>query len=199
MPRERIVIASQSRGGLDDMVSPVFGRCPAFTVVDVEDGKIVNVSVHQNPAMMAPMGAGIQAAQFIGSLGANVVIAGNFGPNAFTALSSLGIKVIAGVMGVSVREAVQRYLRGELSTVTAPTAPMHAGMMMKPGMFWRMQMQMQQPPQPVQQPMQPSMPSLSRDAEIRMLEERRKFLKQQLEWINKRLKELKGEEEEEEY
>lgn len=190
MARERIVVASQSRGGLDDMVSPVFGRCPVFTVVEVEDGRIVNVSVHQNPAITAPMGAGIQAAQFVGSLGANVVIAGNIGPNAFMALNSLGIKVIAGVMGMSVREAVQRYLKGELGVTTAPTAPMHAGIPMRPGMFWRMQMQQQ----PQQQPTQPPAPSVPREIEIRMLEERRKFLKQQLEWINKRLKELKGEE-----
>ena len=33
---ERIVVSSQKQGGLDDIVSPMFGRCPAYTVVDVD-------------------------------------------------------------------------------------------------------------------------------------------------------------------
>jgi len=88
---ERIVVSSQSQGGLDDMVSPMFGRCPIYTIVDIDldQKEIKEVSTENNPAMQAMGGAGIQAAQLIGNLGAKVVISGNFGPNAFIALQQL--------------------------------------------------------------------------------------------------------------
>jgi len=133
---ERIVVSSQSQGGLDDMVSPMFGRCPIYTIVDIDldQKEIKEVSTENNPAMQAMGGAGIQAAQLIGNLGAKAVISGNFGPNAFIPLQQLGIKIHAGVFGISVKEAVDQYLAGSLTPVTGPTAPMHAGMGMGMGM-----------------------------------------------------------------
>jgi len=120
---ERIVISSSPPGGLDSLVDQRFARCSYFTLVDVEDGEIVNVSVVPNQSTTVPHGAGIQAAQFVASLGAQVVITGNIGPNAFSSLQSLGIRVYAGVGGISVRDAVMKYLSGSLSPSTGPGRP----------------------------------------------------------------------------
>jgi len=184
LAKEKIVVATQGPGGLDDYVSPVFGRCPTYTIVDIENGKITNVSVQQNPAMMSPMGAGIQAAQTIANLGANVAIAGNFGPNAFTALTSLGIKVIAGVMGIKVKDAVERYIAGKLQPITVPTAPMHMGLAPP----------IARPPTKPSIPTIPTMtmgPQISKEMEIQMLENQKKFIEEQLKAIEERIKELK--------
>lgn len=43
------IIVSTVTGGLDDRVNPAFGRTPTFTIVDVENGEIVNVQVVPNP------------------------------------------------------------------------------------------------------------------------------------------------------
>jgi predicted Fe-Mo cluster-binding NifX family protein len=113
----RIVVAT-TQGGLDDQVAPTFGRTPTFTLVDVEGSEIRNVEVLPNQFAGAPGGAGPQAAQWAANSGAQAVIAGNFGPNASSALAQAGIELFT-AQGMTVREAVERYIRGEL----APFSP----------------------------------------------------------------------------
>jgi len=108
---------------LNAMVDPRFGRCSYFILVEVEGKEIKGFEAIENPAATAMGGAGIQAAQTIANKGAEVVIAGNIGPNAFGVLSTSGIKVITGVAGISVKEAVERYLKGELRETSTPTTP----------------------------------------------------------------------------
>jgi predicted Fe-Mo cluster-binding NifX family protein len=83
--------------------------------------------VIQNMASGATGGAGIQAAQTIAGKGVKVLLTGNVGPNAFQALSAVGIKIVTGTSG-TVREVVERYKRGELSDTGAPTVKGHFGM-----------------------------------------------------------------------
>lgn len=85
----KIAVAT-TQGGLEDVVSPVFGRCPTFTLVDVENGKVVSHEVVQNPYLSAMGGAGIQAAQLVISKGAQAILAGAFGPNATNVFSQGG-------------------------------------------------------------------------------------------------------------
>jgi len=183
---ERIVVSSQNQGGLDDMVSPMFGRCPAYTVVDVdlEQNEVKEVTTQTNPAMQAFGGAGIQAAQLVGTLGATAVITGNLGPNAFIALQQLGIKIHAGAFGISVRDAVDQYLAGKLVPVTGPTAPMHAGMGMGRGMG------MFQPGAPMVSP--PHAPPMSREEEITFLIDQLKSIEGEVSSIKSRLEKLKA-------
>ena len=196
---ERIVVSSQSQGGLDDMVSSMFGRCPAYTIVDIDldQKEIKEVTTQNNPAMQAMGGAGIQAAQLIGNLGAKVVISGNFGPNAFVALQQLGIKILAGVFGISVKEAVDQYLAGSLTPVAGPTAPMHAGMGMGRGMAMGrgmgrgMGMGMGQPGAPMVSP--PPTPPMSREEEITFLKDHLKGIEEEVSRLKARLEKLKSE------
>jgi len=89
----KIVVAT-TKGGLDDGVSPVFGRCQTFTLVEVGDKEIKGAEVIQNEFAGAAGGAGIQAAQFIAEKNAEVTMAGNFGPNAARILTSAGIQMV---------------------------------------------------------------------------------------------------------
>ena len=108
---------------LDAKVDPRFGRCQYFVIVDSETMKF---EVVPNAAAGIAGGAGIQAAQTVASKGAKVVITGNVGPNAFQALSVAGIKMVTGTFR-TVREAVERYKRGELEEKNAPTIHKHFG------------------------------------------------------------------------
>ncbi len=110
----KIAVPSVPPGGLDAQVDPRFGRCALYTIVDVRDGVISGVEVVENTAAQAFSGAGIQAAQLVASRGVEVVICGSMGPNAYGALQQLGVKVILGVSTGTVRDAVQRYISGEL-------------------------------------------------------------------------------------
>ncbi len=109
----RIAIPTTGEKGLDDIVSPVFGRAPFFTFVDLDDnGNISNVFTKQNPGSLAQRSAGIAAAQTIISNGANVVIAQQIGPNSFDILRAGNIKILSGAGNV--KDVVERYKRNEL-------------------------------------------------------------------------------------
>ena len=109
------IIVSTVNGGLDDRVNPAFGRTPTFTIVDVENGTITSVQVLPNPGYSQPRGAGVTAAQFAIDQGAEVVIAGQFGPNSSGVLQAAGIRMVSAPANMTVREAVEAFLRGELS------------------------------------------------------------------------------------
>lgn len=120
------IVVGTNKGGLDDTVSPVFGRCPTYSVVECEGNEIKDSTVEINPGFSAAGGAGIQAAQYVSGLNAEAVIAGNFGPNAASVLNQTGVKMIQ-AQG-NVKDVVSRYLKGELQPITAPTVKDHFGM-----------------------------------------------------------------------
>lgn len=118
------ICVSAVSAGLGAQVDPRFGRCQYFVIVNTETMSFEAIS---NMSRSAPHGAGIQAAQTVANRSVQVVLTGNVGPNAFQALSAAGIKVVVGAFG-TVREAVERYKRGELKETGAPTVRGHFGM-----------------------------------------------------------------------
>ena len=105
-------VAVTSRGPkADSEVDPRFGRAKYFIIADTESGDFEAVDNAQN--LNAPQGAGIQAAQNVSAKGAEVLITGHCGPNAFRTLSAAGIKVVVGAEG-TVSEALEKFKAGEL-------------------------------------------------------------------------------------
>jgi len=103
----KVAVATEGPGGLDDIVSARFGRCPTFTVLTIENGNIKDVRVIQNQAAFAPQGAGISSIQLLANEGVRFIIAGNFGPNVSQVAAQLGIQMIPVPPGIRVREAIQ--------------------------------------------------------------------------------------------
>ena len=95
---------------LDSAVDPRFGRAAQFVLVDTDTGEHEVISNAQN--LNAAQGAGIQAAETVFKHGAEYVITGHCGPNAFRALEAAGIKVITGLEG-TVAEVVEKLKIGE--------------------------------------------------------------------------------------
>ncbi len=122
----KVAFSVQGRGP-KQMVSPVFGRCPGFEVVEIEGTGVKESSFMENPAFSAGMGAGIAAAQAVVEAGAKAVVAGNFGPNAFMVLKQSGIKVYQ-ASGISVEEAAKKFSEGGLSEIASSNVPGHFGM-----------------------------------------------------------------------
>ncbi len=102
----RVLVATSSNGGLEDIVSPVFARAPTFTLVTVEGGRIKGVKVVRNEVASSGRGAGVRASQLAAGLKAEVVVAGNFGPLASETLAKAGIKTFR-ASGIRVREAIE--------------------------------------------------------------------------------------------
>jgi predicted Fe-Mo cluster-binding NifX family protein len=109
---------------LESQVDQRFGRCAYFLIVDSET---MGFEVVTNAAAGAMGGAGIQAAQSIASKSVEAVITGNVGPNAFQTLTAAGIKIIVGASG-TIREAVEKFKRGDLHSTEAPSVRGHFGM-----------------------------------------------------------------------
>ena len=106
----RIAFSSEDNMGLEGQMSGHFGRCPYFTLVDVEDGKIQNVTVVENPFYNNHQPGQVPA--FIHSQKVDVMIAGGMGPMAINLFNSNGIEVVTGYMG-TIQNVLDAYLRGE--------------------------------------------------------------------------------------
>lgn len=118
----KIAIATVGKT-LDSPVDARFGRCPYFLIVDSKTDEFEAI---ENTAGQTFRGAGISAAQMIATKSVEVVMAGNFGPNAVNVLNSAGVKIFGGISGITAKEAFEQYKKGELKemTATASQAPL---------------------------------------------------------------------------
>jgi len=103
----RIAISTRGKGGLEDVVSDVFGRANTFTVVDVEKGAIKDVKVLDNPAVSYQHGAGPIAVKMLVDSEVNTVIAAEFGPGVSTLLDQHNITKITVAAGATVTESIK--------------------------------------------------------------------------------------------
>lgn len=112
------IAATCQKGGLEDIITPQFGRAPVFTIVEF-DGEVKSFEVVKNPAADLPSGAGITAAQLLTDKGVKVLLTGNVGPKAMNALKAANIEIYR-ADGVTVKEAVKMLAEGKLEKITSP-------------------------------------------------------------------------------
>ncbi len=106
-------IAVTSKGtDLDSIVDPRFGRAAYILIVDSESYTVDVLDNHEN--VNAFKGAGIQAATMVSEKGAEVLLTGFCGPNAFKTLSAAKIKVVNDASG-TVKDAVDAFKQGKLA------------------------------------------------------------------------------------
>jgi predicted Fe-Mo cluster-binding NifX family protein len=195
-------------------MDPRFGRCPYFLFVETNTMKFKAV---ENPNVGAMGGAGIQSAQLVANKGAEAVLTGSCGPNAFQTLQAAQVKVIVGVVG-SIKDAIERYKSGQLRPAAKPNVQSHfgtgsgqsmdtgSGGGMGGGMGWGMGrrrgrgmgggwgQQMAYPPQ--QMSMIPPQPpgvvptQATAEQELQAFKQHAEFLRQQIEGISRRIAEL---------
>jgi predicted Fe-Mo cluster-binding NifX family protein len=89
-------------------VSAHFGRCPTYTLVDIEAGKAVGQEEIPNPGHSPGFLPG-----FLAERGVTTIIAGGMGPRAQGLFAEYKIDTIIGVEG-RVDEVIDRFLKGTL-------------------------------------------------------------------------------------
>lgn len=201
------IAISASAPELSSSVDPRFGRCPYFIFIDPAT---MDFEAVENPNISSPGGAGIQSAQFLAGKGAKVLLTGSCGPNAFQTLQAAGVEVVVGITG-SVQEAVQQYKSGQFQSISQANVSSHFGMGPGSGMGRGMGGGMGQgmgggagrglgrgmgygysppPPTPGMSPPDPFAPQASPEEEINVLKQQAEYLRQQMESISKKIKDL---------
>jgi len=201
MAKNRKKIAVSSTGPtLDDTVEPRFGRCAYFLIIDPDS---MDFEPIENPNIALGGGAGIQSAQLMANKGVSVVLTGNCGPNAFRTFGAAGVEVITGISG-QVRQAVEEFKAGDVPAASAAGAQSPVGMGrgmgggagrgmgggMGRGMGGGMGRGRGMAPGTIAG--QQESGSLSREEEIVLLRQQRDEIRNQVEAIDTRLRELEG-------
>ncbi|MBN1523186.1 MAG: NifB/NifX family molybdenum-iron cluster-binding protein [Spirochaetales bacterium] len=98
-------------------VSAHFGRCPAFTLVEIEDGKMKTVQAISNPGHHPGF-----LPRFLHEHGVNCIVAGGMGARAQMLFDEEGIHTLMGVTG-TVDEVIVMLCQGSLQGGTSLCSP----------------------------------------------------------------------------
>ncbi|MBN1898180.1 MAG: NifB/NifX family molybdenum-iron cluster-binding protein [Spirochaetes bacterium] len=91
-----------------DLVSAHFGRCPSFTIAEIEENNLVKKDVIDNPGHHPGF-----IPDFLHKKGVECIIAGGMGMKARSLFDQFGIKTIMGVEG-RVDDVIDQILKGTL-------------------------------------------------------------------------------------
>lgn len=100
-----------------DFVSAHFGRCPIFTVIDIENGKVVSRTQLENPGHQP---GAIPA--FLHQKGVRCIVAGGMGMRATSFFEEYGIQTIVGASG-KIDDVVGQLAKGTLKSGASLCSP----------------------------------------------------------------------------
>lgn len=92
----------------NNYVSAHFGRCPSFTIVEIDGEKILGKETVDNPGHQPAF-----LPQFLSDLGVKCIIAGGMGLRATGLFAEKGIQTLVGISG-PVDEVIDKLVKGTL-------------------------------------------------------------------------------------
>ncbi len=99
----RIAIATDGNS-----VSEHFGRCPFYTIVDIEERNVIKKEVIENPGHQPCF-----IPQFLHERKVECIICGGMGTRAKDFFDQLGIQTLVGISG-SIDEVIEKFQNGKL-------------------------------------------------------------------------------------
>lgn len=109
----RVAVSADDGKGLDSIVSPHFGRCPYYILVDLDGCEVEHVAAVENPYYNQHQPG--QVPQFIRDQGVDVMLTGGMGRRAIGFFEQYGIEAVTGAAG-TVGRSLEQYLGGVLQT-----------------------------------------------------------------------------------
>lgn len=100
-----------------EFVSQHFGRCPSFTIADIEKNKLVKKEIVANPGHEPGF-----IPQFLHEKGVKCIVAGGMGQRAVGFFNELSIEAIVGISG-KVDDIIEELKRGTLKGGESTCAP----------------------------------------------------------------------------
>ncbi len=107
----KIAIPSQNPGGLDADLSPHFGHCPAFTLLELSPQGIAEVGVLPNQEHAA--GGCLAPVMMLKQAGVEALVAGGMGARPLAGLQQVGIQVFFNEGAPTVRQAAELVAAGQ--------------------------------------------------------------------------------------
>ena len=115
MKNGRIAIPSNGQGGIDGTRSGHFGHCDVFTLVDVEDSKIKDVSILQNQEHI--QGGCMVPVNLLSENRVNALIVGGIGMRPLMGFKQVGIQVFHDDQRPEIGPVVQDLITGNLNEI----------------------------------------------------------------------------------
>ena len=115
MEEGRIAIPSMGIGGLDGERSGHFGHCDVFTMVDVENGEIKDVSIVQNQSHV--QGGCMVPVNLLADHNVNALIVGGIGMRPLMGFKQVGIDVYYDAERPQIRPVVEDLIAGKLPSI----------------------------------------------------------------------------------
>jgi predicted Fe-Mo cluster-binding NifX family protein len=116
MKNGRIAIPSLDNGGLDGQRAGHFGHCDVFTLVDVEEGKIKEVSTIQNHEHV--QGGCMVPVNLLSGHNVNALIVGGIGMRPLMGFKQVGIDVYHDAVRPEIRPVVEDLIAGKLPMIS---------------------------------------------------------------------------------
>ncbi|MDX2496645.1 MAG: NifB/NifX family molybdenum-iron cluster-binding protein [Deltaproteobacteria bacterium] len=116
MENGRIAIPSTNNGGLDGQRSGHFGHCDVFTLVDVKEGKIQEVTTIPNQEHV--QGGCMVPVNFLAEHKVNALIVGGIGMRPLMGFRQVGIDVYHDATRYEIRPVVEDLIAGKLPIIS---------------------------------------------------------------------------------
>ncbi len=115
MTTVRIAVPSEGTGGLDGTRAGHFGHCDVFTLVDVEDGEIKEVSILENKEHV--QGGCMVPVNILAEAKVQQLIVGGIGMRPLQGFNEVGIAVYYDGERRDIRPVVEDMVAGKLSMI----------------------------------------------------------------------------------
>jgi predicted Fe-Mo cluster-binding NifX family protein len=115
MEKGRIAVPSLNQGGIDGQRAGHFGHCDVFTLVDVEDGKIKEVTILQNQSH--EQGGCMVPVNLLASNQVTALIVGGIGLRPLMGFKQVGINVYHDAERPAIRPVVEDLIGGKLPMI----------------------------------------------------------------------------------
>jgi len=115
MEKGRIAIPSMEQGGLGGVRSGHFGHCDVFTLVDVEEGQIKEVTILPNQEHV--QGGCMVPVNLLADNNVNALIVGGIGMRPLMGFRNAGIDVYYDAQRAEIQPVVDDLIAGELPII----------------------------------------------------------------------------------
>ena len=116
MKEGRIAVPSIDAGGIDGQRSGHFGHCEVFTLVDVEEGEIKQITTIPNQSHV--QGGCMVPVNLLADHKVNALIVGGIGMRPLAGFRQVGIDVYYDVTRKEIKPVVQDLISGKLPLIT---------------------------------------------------------------------------------